>query len=392
MATSSLLSLPHSSASFATHFHSLHSSFISHSCHAPSSRFIPPRACAGDPGPNDASKQIEIVYDPRSKFEQLAGELVNPRRNLTLFSPCKINVFLRITNKRADGYHDLASLFHVVSLGDILKFSVSPSTTKDSLTTNVRGIPLDDSNLIIKAFNLFRKKTGSNIYFWIHLDKQVPTGAGLGGGSGNAATALWAANQLSGNLVEEKQLQEWSGEIGSDIPFFFSKGAAYCTGRGEIVEDIPPLPLDMPIVLIKPKEECSTAEVYKHFQLDQASSVDPRKLLEEILSNGISQDLCINDLESPAFNVLPSLKALKERIAISSRGRYQAVFMSGSGSTLVGVGDSEAPQFIYEEDEYRDVFTTEACFLTRKENEWYQQIIPECSIELGEKGASHACR
>lgn len=68
----------------------------------------------------------------------------------------------------------------------------------------------------------------------IHLDKKVPTGAGLGGGSSNAATALWAANQLNGGLVSEKELQDWSSEIGSDIPFFFSRGAAFCTGRGEV--------------------------------------------------------------------------------------------------------------------------------------------------------------
>jgi 4-diphosphocytidyl-2-C-methyl-D-erythritol kinase len=68
----------------------------------------------------------------------------------------------------------------------------------------------------------------------IHLDKNVPTGAGLGGGSSNAATALWAANQFSGCLATEKELQEWSSEIGSDIPFIFSHGAAYCTGRGEV--------------------------------------------------------------------------------------------------------------------------------------------------------------
>lgn len=68
----------------------------------------------------------------------------------------------------------------------------------------------------------------------VHLDKQVPTGAGLGGGSGNAATALWAANQMNGNIVSEKELQEWSGEIGADCPFFFSQGAAYCTKKGEV--------------------------------------------------------------------------------------------------------------------------------------------------------------
>lgn len=70
--------------------------------------------------------------------------------------------------------------------------------------------------------------------YQIHLDKRVPTGAGLGGGSSNAATALWAANQFSGCPATEKELQEWSSEIGSDVPFFFSQGAAYCTGRGEV--------------------------------------------------------------------------------------------------------------------------------------------------------------
>mgnify|MGYP002776929677 FL=1 len=70
------------------------------------------------------------------------------------------------------------------------------------------------------------------------MDKKVPTGAGLGGGSGNAATALWAANKLGGHLVQEKELQTWSGEIGSDVPFFFSKGSAYCTGRGEVIKQL----------------------------------------------------------------------------------------------------------------------------------------------------------
>ena len=130
---------------------------------------------------------------------------------------------------------------------------------------------------IIRALDLYRKKTGTDKHFWVcklyivlslkgvkvilfylvcllqilsftlvlvevqvHLDKKVPTGAGLGGGSSNAATALWAANQFSGGIASEKDLQEWSGEIGSDIPFFFSRGAAYCTGRGEVCEALLP--------------------------------------------------------------------------------------------------------------------------------------------------------
>ncbi|XP_042489795.1 4-diphosphocytidyl-2-C-methyl-D-erythritol kinase, chloroplastic/chromoplastic isoform X2 [Macadamia integrifolia] len=277
-------------------------------------------------------KQVEVVYDPEERLNRLADEVDKNTglSRLTLFSPCKINVFLRTTRKREDGYHDLASLFHVISLGDRIKFSLSPAKEKDRLSTNVSGVPLDDRNLIIKALNLYRKKTGSDNFFWIHLDKRVPTGAGLGGGSSNAATALWAANQFSGCVATEKKLQEWSSEIGSDVPFFFSRGAAYCTGRGEVVQDFPPLiPLDKPMVLIKPQQACSTAEVYKHLRMDQTSKVDPLVLLEKISEKGISQDVCINDLELPAFEVLPSLKKLKQRVLAASCGQYDAVFMSG---------------------------------------------------------------
>ncbi|XP_021743403.1 4-diphosphocytidyl-2-C-methyl-D-erythritol kinase, chloroplastic-like [Chenopodium quinoa] len=321
-------------------------------------------------------RQLEIVYDPEERLNKLADEVDKEAglSRLTLFSPCKVNVFLRITGKREDGYHDLASLFHVISLGDKIKFSLSPSRTKDSLSTNVAGVPLDDKNLIIKALNLYRQKTGSDKYFWIHLDKKVPTGAGLGGGSSNAATALWAANQFSGGIATEKELQEWSSEIGSDIPFFFSRGAAYCTGRGEEVKNIPPpIPLDTPMVLIKPQEACSTAQVYKSLRLDQTSKVDPLSLLEKISREGISQDVCINDLELPAFGVLPTLRRLKQRIIAASRGQYDAVFMSGSGSTIVGIGSPDPPQFLYDDEAYKDVFLSEATFITREENQWYSE-------------------
>lgn len=335
-------------------------------------QFVKVKAMVSD----SSRKQLEIVYDPDERINKLADQIDKeaPISRLTLFSPCKINVFLRITNKREDGYHDLASLFHVISLGDILKFSLSPSNTKDALSTNVSGVPLDDSNLIIKALNLYRKKTGTEKFFWIHLDKRVPTGAGLGGGSSNAATALWAANQFSGCPATEKELQEWSSEIGSDVPFFFSNGAAYCTGRGEIVQNVPPLvSSDIPMVLIKPQQACSTAEVYKRLRLDQTSNVDPSVLLERISTSGISQDVCINDLEPPAFEVLPSLKRLKQRITAAGRGEYDAVFMSGSGSTIVGIGSPDPPQFIYDDEEYRDVFLSDANFLTREANEWYKE-------------------
>ncbi|KAK9122608.1 hypothetical protein Sjap_012210 [Stephania japonica] len=340
------------------------------------------RASMGSDG-ESRRKQVEIVYDPDERVNRFADEVDwnTGLSRLTLFSPCKINVFLRITNRREDGFHDLASLFHVISLGDKIKFSLSPSKTKDRLSINLPGVPVDERNLVIKALNLYRKKTGTDNFFWIHLDKRVPTGAGLGGGSSNAATALWAANQFSGCLASEKDLQEWSGEIGSDIPFFFSHGAAYCTGRGEIVRDLPPpIPLEMPMVLIKPRQACPTGE---RLRLDQTSKIDPLVLLENITENGISQDVCVNDLELPAFEVLPSLKRLKQRILAAGRGLYDAVLMSGSGSTIVGIGSPDPPQFIYDDEAYKDVFLSEANFLTRRENEWYAEpASPTASVDV----------
>ena len=158
--------------------------------------------------------------------------VVNASSSVEFFSPAKINIFLRIVRRREDGFHDLASLFHVIDLGDDMVFSLLPAgSTSDQLTCNWADVPTDGSNLVIKALNLFRSKTGASEHFSVDLIKRVPHGAGMGGGSGNAATTLWAANEMCGRPATAEQLLEWSGEIGSDISVFFSSGAAYCTGR-----------------------------------------------------------------------------------------------------------------------------------------------------------------
>jgi len=120
-----------------------------------------------------------------------------PADAVEYFSPSKVNLFLRVVRRRDDGYHDLASLFHVIDLGDDMKFAKSTGS-RDTLVCSDDTIPLDSSNLVIKALDLWRAKTGSTQMFWVELVKNVPHGAGLGGGSGNAATAMWAANELCG--------------------------------------------------------------------------------------------------------------------------------------------------------------------------------------------------
>lgn len=155
----------------------------------------------------------------------------------------------------------------------------------------------------------------------------MPHGAGLGGGSGNAATALWAANELCGRPATEAQLLEWSGDIGSDISVFFSAGAAYCTGRGEIVEDVePPLPLTTPILLVKPNIGLSTPQIFKALDLDGRSTADPLALMERIKGEGCADDICVNDLEAPAFSELPELL-----VGLFTPGRCQIGCMDDAG-------------------------------------------------------------
>jgi 4-diphosphocytidyl-2-C-methyl-D-erythritol kinase len=135
-------------------------------------------------------------------------------KQLTLFSPSKINLFLRILRKRSDGYHDLASLFQAIGFGDTLTLSIlddddddsSEATPHDILTCNMPGVPIDTSNLVVRALQLIREKTNSQVYFRASLIKQVPAKAGLGGGSANAATALYGANILLGRPATIKEV------------------------------------------------------------------------------------------------------------------------------------------------------------------------------------------
>lgn len=129
---------------------------------------------------------------------------------LTLFSPCKINLFLRILRKRPDGFHDLASLFQAVGFGDTLTLSLlnNSSTKKDEFTCNMEGVPVDSSNLVLRALELMRTKTNKkDVYFNADLFKRVPAQAGLGGGSANAATAMWGANELMGRPATLDQVR-----------------------------------------------------------------------------------------------------------------------------------------------------------------------------------------
>lgn len=275
---------------------------------------------------------------------------------LTLISPAKINLFLQILNKRSDGYHELASLFQAISLHDTLTFRLS---TSDNLTCCDPNVPLDASNLISKAVNLFRIKTGLKFQISIHLEKKIPMQAGLGGGSSNAATTLFALNKLLSTNLSLDELKKIASLLGSDVAFFFSQGIAYCTGRGEIIEDLKPLPKKN-LWIVKPPEGLSTPLIFKNLQPSDMSKKDPKQVLQNFLNGNPDY---FNDLEIPSFKVLPSLKMLKSDL---QNLQFDTVLMSGSGSSFFCLGDTKFIDIQYLTTNY------EASFLSRNKKKWYK--------------------
>lgn len=159
-----------------------------------------------------SSRQHQLVRASSPATTETSGAETAHRGTLSLFSPCKINLFLRIIRKRPDGFHDLASLFQAIGFGDTLELTViddnasSDNAETDEFTCNMPGVPTDSSNLVLRALQLMREKTGVQQYYKANLIKQVPAQAGLGGGSANAATAMWGANELMGRPASLEQV------------------------------------------------------------------------------------------------------------------------------------------------------------------------------------------
>ncbi|MGZ3632977.1 MAG: 4-(cytidine 5'-diphospho)-2-C-methyl-D-erythritol kinase [Parachlamydiaceae bacterium] len=278
---------------------------------------------------------------------------------ITLASPAKVNLFLRILRRRSDGYHELASLFQTIALSDTLNVGFS---NVDRLFCNHPKIPLGPSNLIWKAVDLFRRKTGRQFYLKIFLDKRIPIQAGLGGGSSNAATVLWAVNTLLDSPVSCLELLEWASEIGSDVPFFFSHGTAYCTGRGEKVRSLPALN-PQSVTIFKASAGLSTPTVYKKLQVESLVERCPEASLEAFLNQ---TPIYFNDLEVPAFELMPHLAECKEKLLATG---FDNVLLAGSGASLIGFGKgAEAYKTFTAEDV---PFQCHSHFINRIEGQWY---------------------
>lgn len=272
---------------------------------------------------------------------------------LKLLSPAKLNLFLKVVKRREDGYHDLASLFQTIDLYDTLHFELADN---DVLTCDVSDIPTDRTNLILKAADVFRKKTGIAFGLHVKLEKKIPSQSGLGGGSSNAAATLWAINSLLNRPVSPSDLRAWSSEVGSDVPFFFSQGTAFCTGRGEHVQNLEPLPKSQ-VVIVKPTAGLSTPSVFGQLNLSSLNPVDQISILTRFMEG---QPSYVNDLEEPAFSAMPELRLIKQTLLQSG---YDTVLMTGSGSAFFCLGEGTFPKDF--------PFVVQANFTNRSADSWY---------------------
>jgi len=270
-----------------------------------------------------------------------------PDGSLVIGAPAKVNLFLEILGKRPDGFHAIHSLFQAVSLFDRLTFQPLPDP---GIRLTVRGdtpAPIGPENTVIKAYEAFRALANSGFGLQVDLEKCIPSGAGLGGGSADAAATIVACNALLNNQLTIGQLSEIGARVGSDVPFFFSCGQAIVTGRGEVVTESQ-FPTDYWLVLVTPALSISTAASYAGLNMPltdirRASSFSGSRSAAEFVN---SLRLTGNDFESGHLESFPVLSKIRDWL--TDRGA-RLVRMSGSGSTMFGIFET-APDWANEHE------------------------------------------
>lgn len=248
----------------------------------------------------------------------------------------KINLGLRILGKRADGYHDLETFFLQIDLADRLFFEKTAGSGL-ALTCNQSDLPVDASNLCTRAYQLLCEAASCSFGVRLHLEKSIPAGAGLGGGSSDAAVTLIALNRLFDLQLSKDRLYQLATQLGSDVPFFLTGGLCRGRGRGEILEAYEELP-DLGILLVTPPVAVSTAWAYKNYnKLGLTKTEKYRKLPSSSIGQLRDDELaevCQNDLEIAVFEKYEELAAIKAQL---QRSGAIVSSMTGSGSAMFGL-------------------------------------------------------
>jgi 4-diphosphocytidyl-2-C-methyl-D-erythritol kinase len=246
-------------------------------------------------------------------------------------APAKLNLFLEILLKRPDGYHDLESLMIAVDLFDTLEFQTAPAG-EIALTCDSPGLPTGSGNLVVKAAQTLRAHVARpGLGASIHLTKRIPTQAGLGGGSSDAALTLLALNEIWKLALTRDELAAIGAVLGSDVAFFLTPPAGWCTGRGEVVSQEPiGQPLDF--VLVCPPVGLATADVYRALSVPAVHvNGDALRAAVRLGDPEAVGRAMFNRLEEPAFALAPVVGRIRDRLAALAPGRAR---MSGSGSAV----------------------------------------------------------
>ena len=260
---------------------------------------------------------------------------------LTVPAFAKINLTLDITGVREDGYHLLRSIMHTVRLSDILTVSAeNAEETSICISTDKSYIPTDGKNTMYKAAEAFCSALGRPLRIDIKAEKHIPVGAGLGGGSSDAAALLRALNRLTGAGFSRKKLCGIGLSVGADVPYCIFGGTAAVEGIGELVRPLPKLPA-WPLLICKPRGGASTPQVYREFdRLSGGANRPDNAAAESFVRRGDIRGLagqCKNVLTAAAALIRPEIPEIKSMI--SGCGALCAE-MSGSGSAVFGIFDS----------------------------------------------------
>lgn len=251
---------------------------------------------------------------------------------MVTFPPCKINLGLRILSKRPDGYHDIETCFYPVPWTDVLEILPADSF---SFTCTGLALPGDaEENLCVKAYRLVQKDF-SLPSIHMHLHKIIPSGAGLGGGSSDAAYTLLLLNDIFDLKLPVQELKRYASMLGSDCAFFITKHPMMGRGKGDLLSPAEVTLKDKHLVVIKPPVHVSTPEAYSRVKPTQQEIA-----LAEILKQDIStwKDLLVNDFEESVFSVHPQIGEIKHELY--KQGALYAC-MSGSGSSVFGIFSDE---------------------------------------------------
>jgi 4-diphosphocytidyl-2-C-methyl-D-erythritol kinase len=263
---------------------------------------------------------------------------------VTLRTHAKINLFLNVGARRADGFHAIETIFHAIDLSDDMELGPRPDAEIDvrmTFATGVRGeVPVREDDLVFRAAILLARRVGVEAGARIDVTKRIPIGAGLAGGSANAAGALIGLNELWGAALGRRDLQELAQELGSDVPFCLVGGTARGTGRGEVLVPLS-VPAELWFVLGLSRDSLATSDVYRTWDELPAEPETSAVSMVEALAAGKAKEVGLllhNDLEAAALRLRPELIEKKELIL--QAGALGAC-LSGSGPTLFGLAADE---------------------------------------------------